>query len=47
VSVAGVNEKGKSELMKDSRWPLRQGLGILMAFEIPHQQNQEENDCQH
>jgi hypothetical protein len=47
VSVAGANEKGKSELMKDSWRPLRQRLSVLMAFEIPHQHYEEQNDHEH
>jgi hypothetical protein len=47
VSVAGANEKGKSELMKDSWRPLRQRLSVLMALEIPHQHYEEENDHEH
>jgi hypothetical protein len=47
VSVAASRKKGKSELMKDSRRSLRQGLGILMTFEIPQKQNEEEHNREH
>jgi hypothetical protein len=30
-----------------SRRPLRQGLGILVTFEIPHQQNKKYDDREH
>jgi hypothetical protein len=33
--------------MKDSRRSLRQGLGILMALEIPQKQNKEEHNREH
>lgn len=33
--------------MEYSRRPLRQGLGVLMALEIPHQQDQKENHNEH
>jgi len=33
--------------MKHSRGPLRQGLGTLMALEIPKQQDQKENHDKH
>jgi hypothetical protein len=33
--------------MEESGRPLRQWLGTLMAFEVPKQQDQEEDDYQH
>ncbi|MGZ4889567.1 MAG: hypothetical protein ACXWBH_10330 [Candidatus Angelobacter sp.] len=55
MSVAGKIEKGKSnaamkpgsDLAKYSRRPLRQRLAVLMALEIPHQQDKKENDHEH
>jgi hypothetical protein len=56
VSVAGDIEKGKLPLVRAgqnqigveySRWPLRQGLRVLVTFEVPHQQNQKHDDREH
>ena len=46
MSVAAIKKKGKSR-MKKTRRPLRQGLGVLVALEVPQQQYEEENDCEH
>jgi hypothetical protein len=47
VSVAVEAKKGKSSRVKQSGRPLRQGLCVLVALEIPQQQYQEENDGEH
>jgi hypothetical protein len=47
VSVAGEWEKGKSEPVRQSGWPLRKLLRAPVIGEIPHEQDEECYDGQH
>jgi hypothetical protein len=46
VSVAARPEKGKSAQKKHSGWLLGQRFCLFMSFEIPKEQDQENDDSQ-
>jgi hypothetical protein len=47
VSVAGEPEKGKSERIRNSWRLLWEWMEGLVAFEVPQQQNKEDDNGQH